>query len=137
MYTATIKSKTPVNGAIKVDVEFTDGVTSVIESCIPQDENGFKFWVKSRLAVFNSATEIDSTYAVNDPVDVTDPVVTPPVPTQEEVDRDKWIANYRKWVKVKTTLVDTGVLVGDEAQLVTLKNKVTNDFLPAYLDFII
>ena len=136
MYTATIKNKEFVNGALRVTVDFSDGVTTVTESCIPQDFNGLKFWVKSRLATFNGGQEIDTTFNVNDPIDPTDPVVTPPTPTAQEIARNEWLQNYRKWVKVKSTLIDTGVLTGNEAQLVTLKNKVTNDLLPAYLDFI-
>lgn len=133
MYTATIKKKTIDNGVLRVEVEFSDGVDSVIESCIPQDLTGLKFWVKSRLATFNGAKDIDTTLSVNDPVDVSDPVVTPYVPTQAELDEQEWIADYRKWVKVKTTLIDTGVLTGNEAPVLALQNKVKTNFKASYL----
>lgn len=136
MYTATIKKKTIDNGVLRVEVEFSDGVNSIVESCIPQDLDGLKYWVKSRLATFNGALSIDTTLGVNDTVDVSDPVVTPPTPTAEEIARDAWLANYKKWVRVKTTLIDTGILTGNETKAVQLKTKVQNDFLPAYLDFI-
>lgn len=136
MYTAKINRKDYVAGVLRVFVDFTNGTDTYTESCIPQDENGLKFWVKSRLATYNAGAVIDTGYVDGSTIDVSDPVVTPPTPTQEEIGRDTWIRNYRKWVKVKETLVDTGVLTGSEPQLVTLKNKVTNDLLPAYLDYI-
>lgn len=136
MYTAKIINKEYVGAALRVSVEFSDGVTTVVETCIPQDEAGFKFWVKSRLTTFNSGKTIDSTTAIDDVVDVADPVVVPPTPTAEEIARDAWLTNYRKWIKIKSTLIDTGVLTGSETKLVQLKAKVTSDFLPAYLDII-
>lgn len=136
MYTAKIINKEQVNGALKVTVEFSDGVTSVHESCIPQDFDGLKFWVKSRLATFNGAKEIDSTFAVDDTIDVTDPVVTPPTPTQAEIDRTEWLKDYAKWVRVKTTLIDTGIFTGSETPAVNLKNKVKNGFKADYLNYI-
>lgn len=136
MFTATIKNKEFVNGVLKVTVDYSDGVTTVTESCIPQDFDGLKFWVKSRLATFNGGQEIDSTLSINDPIDPADSVVTPPVPTQAEIDRDTWISDYRKWVKVKTTLIDTGIFTGNEAPAVALKNKVTTNFLADYLNYL-
>lgn len=135
MYTATIKNKEFTSGILKVTVDFTDGITTLTETCIPQDFNGLKFWVKSRLATLNSGQEIDSAFAVNDIIDVTDPVVTPPAPTAEEIARAEWFANYHKWLKVKTTLIDSGVLTGNETKAVALLNKVKAGFLPEYLDF--
>lgn len=136
MYTAIIKSKEFTNGILKVTVEFTDGVTTLTETCIPQDFNGLKFWVKSRLATLNGGQEIDSTLAVNDTIDVTDPVVMPPTPTQEETERTEWLKDYAKWVRVKTTLIDTGVFTGNEAPAMALKAKVTTGFKTDYLNFI-
>jgi hypothetical protein len=65
-----------------------------------------------------------------------DPVINPPAPTQSEIDRRQWINDYNKWVKIKQTLIDTGILTGSEAPLVTLKDRVKTNFKPAYLDFI-
>lgn len=136
MYTAKIANKEMINGVVKVYVDFTDGVKTVQETCIPQDEDGFKFWVKSRLATFNSAETINATYAKDSVIDVSDTVVTPPQPTAQEIARAEWFANYTKWLKVKSTLIDTGVLTGNETKAITLLNKVKADFLPAYLDYI-
>lgn len=136
MYTAKIVNKDYVGGALQISVEFTDGVKTITEHCTPSDEGGFKHWVKSRLATFNYAKQADATVAVNDVIDVTDPAPVIPVQTAEETARDKWLKKYNKWVKIKTTLIDTGILTGDEANLVTLKGKVQSDYLPEYLDLI-
>ena len=136
MYTAKIFDKSFTGGVLRVQVEFTNGTDSIFESCVPQDENGLKFWVKSRLAQLNFAGDVDTKFPTGSTVDVSNPVVTPPTPTAEEIARDEWLKNYYKWIKVKSTLIDTGVLTGSETKLVQLKAKVTSDFLPAYLDLI-
>lgn len=132
MYTAKIHDKSFDAGVLRVQVEFTDGATSLFESCIPQDEGGLKYWIKSRLDQLNFASVIDNKYSVGTTVDVSTPVVTPPTPTASDI----WIADYNKWVKVKTQLIDTGILTGNEAKVVALKIKVQTNFLPAYLDLI-
>ena len=131
MFTAKIQNKVTEGAQIRVFVEFTDGVTSVIESCIPQNEDGLKYWVKSRLDTFNSATTINSTYVVDQAIDVSEPVVVPPTPTAAELDEAAWLSDYRTWVK--TTLIDTGILTGSETQLVNLKTRVQTNFKAAYL----
>jgi hypothetical protein len=136
MYTATITNKEFINGALRVTVEFSDGVTTVTESCIPQDYDGLKFWVKSRLATFNSAKEIDTDLAINDPVDVADPTPVVPVLTQDEIDQNDWLQDYKRWVKVKTTLIDTGVLTGNETQVQALRTRVQTNFKATYINFI-
>lgn len=134
MYTAKINRKDYVNGVVRVFVDFTNGTDTYTESCIPQDEAGLKFWVKSRLAAFNVGEVVETKYADGADVDVSDPVVTPP--TQAEQDRIDWFRNYKKWVIVKTTLIDTGIFTGNEAPAVALKNKVQTDFKPEYLNFL-
>ena len=136
MYTAKLLKKTQDGGAKRFHVEFTDGTNTFIESVVPQDGSGFKFWVKSRLAVFNNSEALAGTLADNSVVDTSDPVVVPPTPTQAELDRQEWLINYQKWVKVKATLIDTGILTGNETQVTNLKTKVQDDFKASYLDSI-
>ncbi len=136
MYTARISNKTTENGIFTIYVEFTNGTNTVTEWCRPQNEDGFKHWVKSRLEAFNASETLDTAYSANDIVDVTDPIVTPPTPTQAEIDRDAWLVDYRRWVKVKSTLIDTGILTGNEAQVTTLRNRVSTNFKPEYLNLL-
>lgn len=133
MWTATLKNKEQVGGAIKVTVDYTDGVKTVTESCIPQDRNGFEQWVKSRLATFNGGGEIDSAYAVDEPVVFEEPVVVQP--TQAELDQREWSLNYYKLQQVQK-LIDLGVLTGTETPVTNLRTKVKNNFQVAYLDLL-
>jgi hypothetical protein len=136
MYIAKIHDKSFDAGVLRVQVEFTDGVISLFESCVPQDEGGLKYWIKGRLDQLNFATNINIDYPDGQIVDVSVPVVTPPIQTPEQIAQDKWLAQYTKWVKIKTTLIDTGILTGTEPKLVTLKGKVQSDYLPSYIDLL-
>lgn len=129
MFTHKIISKEFENGVLVLGVEFTDGVKVITEIVKPQDEAGFKFWLKQRLASLNSLAVLE-TVTVNTSVDLTDPVI---VETQAELDKKQWFKDYRKWVSIKSNLIDTGVLTGNETQVVALLNKVKADFKPAYL----
>lgn len=134
MYTAKIHDKSFDAGVLRVQVEFTDGTTSLFESCIPQDEGGLKYWIKGRLDQLNFASTSDVKYAVGSTVDLSEtPVVQK---TQAEINRDNWVLLYQRWLRVKTGLIDTGILTGNEAKVVALKAKVQSDFLPAYVDII-
>jgi hypothetical protein len=130
MWTATLKTKEAVAEGIRVTVEFSNGTKTLTETVIPQDETGFRHWVKSRLTSLNSIEEIDTKYAVEQPVDVTETVVQP---TAEELARIEWFGDYRKLEQVQK-LIDLAVLTGNETPVVNLRNKVKNNFLPAYID---
>lgn len=131
MWTATVKNKEFVNGAIRVTVDFSNGTDTVTESCIPQDKDGFTHWVKSRLATFNGGEVINQEFAVNAPVDFVEP--TPVVPTAEEMARQTWFADYYKLQQVQK-LIDLAVLTGSETAVVNLRKKVKNNFQVSYLD---
>ena len=131
MYTATLKSKTlGADGIVSVEVEFTDGVTTVSETVKPASLNNLKVWVSNRLSVLNGSKDIDANATVGAPI------TTAVAPTQAELDRDAWLADYRKWVKVKTSLIDTQILNGNETAVVALQTKVKNGFKASYIDFI-
>lgn len=136
MYTAKIFDKSFNAGILRVQVEFTNGTDSIYESCVPQDEGGLKYWVKSRLDQLNFATTIDSKLPIGSTVDVSTPTPVIPTQTAAEIARDEWLKDYRTWVKVKSTLIDTGILTGSETKVVNLKAKVMSGFLPAYVDLI-
>lgn len=132
MYTAKIKNKEIINGVINVTVDFSDGVNTITEVCKPQDEAGFKFWVKSRLDTFNGAQTLDTTYAVDDTVDFIEP--TPPTPTQAEIDEAKWFADYQRFVRIKTTLVDTGIVDINHPKVQALLSTVQSGLKASYVD---
>lgn len=135
MYTAKLVGKTLNNGNLSVDVEFTNGVNVLTETCRPSDETGLNHWVASRLKTLNAGEEIAAKYAEGVTIDP-NPVVTPPAPTAAEIARNEWLANYHKWTRVKLYLIDTGLFTGNEAKATALKAKVIDDFRPEYFDYI-
>lgn len=136
MYTAKIHDKSLNEGRLWINVEFTDGVTSIVEGLSPQDENALKEWVKEKLNFYNNVKPVVDLLNSGDTIDVSEPVVEPQVIPNDIKLRNEWVQRYNRWVKVKTTLIDTGILTGSETALVTLKNKVKTDFLPDYINYI-
>lgn len=136
MYTAKVLRKEEDNGVVKVFVTFTDGVNTQTEWCIPQDRAGFDFWVKSRLAVFNTGQELQTELVDGADIDVSDTVVTPPVLTQAEIDRNAWLEKYAKWIRIKTTVVDTEIVPISNAKLQTLLTDLKATLKPEYIDYI-
>ena len=137
-WTATY-TKELINGVKTIVITYTDGVDTATEKYdaqahtteewIGQRAKGKLDWLNSRDTVFAA---LPSTPTVP-PVPQT-PVVVPP--TQDELDFRAWIADYHKWIKVKTTLIDTGILTGNEVKVVELKTRVQSTFKPVYLNSI-
>jgi len=130
MWIATVKIKEELVQGIRVTVVFSNGTKTLAETVIPQDETGFRHWVKSRLASLNSIDEIGAKYAVDEAVDVTEQVVTP---TADELATRAWFADFRKMVEVGK-LISLGVFAGTEAPIVNLRNKLKTNFKVEYLD---
>lgn len=137
MYTAKVLKKEVENGIVKVFVTFTDGVNSQTEWCIPQDRQGFDFWVKSRLSVFNTGQELQADLADGADIDVSN---TTPTLSQAELDKQAWFAKYNELEQLEK-IATKNFLTG--ARLTALNNKISSakSFLDAnakveYLDFI-
>lgn len=135
-FTAKIISKSVDNGVPVITVEFSDGTSVIQESCRPQDLNGLKQWAKSRISTFESRNVIDSTFVLNSTMDLSDPVVTPPVLTQAEIDRNNWLTDYRTLVKAYQTLVVPGIIGANNPTYTALMSKVQSGLKASYLDFI-
>lgn len=131
MWTATVKNKDATTGIMHVSVDFSNGVKTLTEVCIPQDKDGFDHWVKSRLATLNSATVIDSVYAVGSPVVIADPVVA--TPTAAEIARNEWFNDFRKLQQAQK-LVDLGVILTTNAKIVALRDRLKTNLRVEYID---
>lgn len=136
MFTAKIKEKNTDQGVIKIYVDFTDGVKTITEWCIPQNEEGFKHWVKSRLEAFNSSINLEEKLVVDATVDVTEKEVVQPVLTQAEIDRNVWLDKYYRWVRIKQTIVDTGIVPVTQPKLAAMLQNLKDTLKPEYIDFI-
>ncbi len=128
MYTAKLITRDMDQGRYKWTVEFTDGSKTWTEFFY----DGKYEQVRNRVAYkLKELNEVD-TFTEGQTID---PIVnTPVIQTPEEIARDKWLQIYTKWVRIKTTLIDTGILTGNETKLTQLKAKVQSDFIPAYID---
>lgn len=133
MFTAKIIDKKEEGATIAITVEFSDGVDTYAEVVRPQDENGFKYFVKQRCESLTTAKALKEADNVGKVV-VTDIPVVPP--TQVEVDRNVWLEKYYRWVSIKKNLIDTGVLTGSEKQVTDYLADVKATFKPAYINFI-
>jgi hypothetical protein len=136
MYTAKVLRKEEDNGVVKVFVTFTDGVNTQTEWCIPQDRAGFDLWVKSRLAVFNTGQELQTDLVDGADIDVSDPVVVPPVLTQDEIDRNTWLTKYHRWLDVKFKLVDSGIVPVSNTKVTAMLADLKTTLKAEYIDYI-
>lgn len=127
MFTAKINRKENRGGAIEVFVDFTDGVSTYTDSCIPSDRDGFRFWVKSRLTVYNTAPDLQTELVPGADFDASDPVVTPP--TQAQIDKDLWFAKYYELERLEQ-IAARNFLTG--ARLTVLNNKIST--VKSFLD---
>lgn len=132
MYTATLKSKTFQRAAnrILVVVEVTNGADSFDRefSFAPNTTvEAMKRTAKSYLDELNAAAgNVDAL------TDLTYTEPTPVEPTAAELAKQAWEENWAKLQKVDQ-LIAAGVLTGAETAVVTLRNKVKDDFKPTYL----
>lgn len=131
MFTASIIGKEiQVDGRTKVEVSFTDGVKTFSKFVIPQDKDGLEGFILGELKQLNIA-DADIPIGVFTP-----PTPTPPVVDTETQARIDWFTKVGKLSRVRTLLLDTKVLLGDEAEITNLVNEVKQDYKKEYLDFI-
>lgn len=102
MFTAKITNKERTAQGLQITVEFTNGSEAHTETVIPQDKAGFDYWFKSRLTTLNTAVEMDADFNVGDELTVEE---TPtPEPTKEELEREEWIALWKRYKKAEMAM---------------------------------
>jgi len=134
MFTHKIISKEFENGVLVLGVEFTDGVKVITEAVKPQDEEGFKYWLNQRLISLNSLTTLESV-VVGSGIDLT-PTAPVDTRTQAEKDRDTWLVKYRRWIEVKTKVIDTGIIPANHPKAVSLLDELKANIQEEYIDYI-
>jgi len=132
MYTATITKKDVVPQGVQLEVTFSNGTDTLVETIVPQDKRGFNHWVDSRIKSLDTLDEMKAEDNVNKVVDTSTPVETE---TQAVIDEREWFKNYTTLQEVQK-LIDLAVLTGTEPKVVALRAKVKADFKPAYLNLI-
>lgn len=133
MYTATLKGDVIDREKSRriITVEFTNGTTTFLRDFqfrVEEDPTVIKRTVTAALNELN-ATPAPLT-------DLTPPTDTPPAaPTQAELERNEWLADWKKLEAVKR-LIDNGVLTGTETAVTNLRTKTRTSFKIAYLDLL-
>lgn len=140
MFTAKVQKKETTSGTFKVFVEFSDGETSTIEWCIPQNKEGLNHWIKSRLETLNAGIEIDAELNVGDAL-TGEEVVEEPVPTPEEEARNTWLIKWHEYsnaLRGMKALEEAGITPTSEETTAfeELKTWVADNRKPEYTHFI-
>lgn len=129
MYTAKLIKRDIDQGRYKWTVDFTDGTKTWTEFFYDSKYEQVQSRVANKLKELN---EVD-TFTEGQDIDATIPTVTPP--TQAELDRATWIADWRK-LEVANKLVAAGVISDTLPAYVTFKNKVAADFKVSYINYL-
>lgn len=129
MYTATLKNRIIEGGVIRWVVGFSKGEEYFTESFIVNKYSDLQPRVARRLAELN----YEDTFTIDGIIDPTLPVE--PVVSQADLDRMEWLQDWRK-LETANKLIANGIILDTLPGYITLKNKVTSDFKPSYLNFL-
>jgi hypothetical protein len=136
MFTAKIQRTEQTHTGLDIYVDFyNDGVFSHTENVVPQDKTGFFYWKESRLKSLNTKEVLKTELSVGQDITAfSDEVVVELTPA--ELARKTWLEKYSRWVRVKETLIDTGVILATNPRAQSLLADVKATLEPEYLDFI-
>jgi predicted phosphohydrolase len=133
-WTPTIQTKEKIRGQLHVVIQYTDGTITFNEDQWLSSPTTLNDVVASRVAQLSALDTYYNTLIVGSAISTTP---TPPATlTQADIDRNTWLLNYRKLVKAKTTLVDTGVITTAQPTYAALLTTVQTGLLASYLDYI-
>ena len=133
-WTPTLIAAEKQNGKIHVVIRYSDGTITFSEDQFLSSPQTLNDIVANRI---NQLTALDSFFATLVVGSAISTTPTPVVPLlQPEIDRNAWLVLYRKLVKAKTTLVDTGVITVSNPTYAALLSQVQTGLLASYLDYI-
>ncbi len=139
MYTVTLQRAEVVKGEGKINtiVEISDGVATFTKSfVVGLREPDVLARVAQQVKHFIEGLENADAAVAAVPLGVIDLANVPTtIATQAELDRNAWIVKYNRLVGAKK-MVDLGIFSDTQPQYVALKNQVTSDFRPAYINFV-
>lgn len=128
MFIPTITGSSQTKELFNVNVDFSNGTDTFSDTFKAQTQQELKQIIKNRVDTLNKIETLKPIIA-NGVVDISDTPLTQP-----QIDERDWFLLYNKWIVVKTKLIDTGILTGNETQIVSLKSQVQNGFKAAYLN---
>lgn len=138
MYTTKIIDKSIQRSAkrVVVKVEFSkDGITDMEEFSFGLASftlDALKRAINTHLSTLQKAEwEVANVEIGN--IDTTIKEPAPVLPTQAEIDKQKWLAMYDVLQNIKP-LIDNGIFTGAEPKIAALKTKLKADFKPEYIN---
>ena len=137
-WTATLTKELAPDQTRVLRITYSDGSRSLFERFDFRSDTDLAYIQRRARDKIAALDAQDALYAAlsDGPITPASPDPPPPTPTQAELDREAWLVKYRRWVKVKTTLIDTEILIGNEAPVVNLKAEVQSGLLPSYLPYL-
>ena len=133
MYTATTISKREVPEGIEYTIEFSDGIRTLTEPVIPQDEDGFRYFIEARLKSLNSSKTLPTKF-VDGEVIIFDNAT--PVLTQAQINQNQYFNDLNRYNRIITYLVEPSFVAVDLPEVVALSAELKTNFKPEYLNFI-
>lgn len=97
----------------------------------------FSFGIYEELVTMKKAFNqyLDELNFVPPPITDLAPVAEP-VLTQAEKDRAAWLYKHAKWVRIKTTLIDTGIIPATNPKAQAMIDDLKTTLKAEYIDFI-
>lgn len=129
--TAVVTDPTPT--IAQVTIAYTDGTRTDTVTERVSEASALKQIVRNGITERERRDAIAALIAAP-PIGAVD--LSVPAPTQAQIDLQQFLTDYNNWVAVKTKLIDTGVLTGQETPCVNLLNKVKSEFKAGYLPYI-
>lgn len=132
MWTAKFVSKQQTTNGLRVVVNFINGTEFIQKDyyMVSPSIDLLKQIVKNEIDALSKRDN----FSLTDGQDIDITVVSPPGPTQEDLDRKTYSLDMEKLRKT-IELVNFGVFSGTETQIQTLRNKIKAEFQASYLDF--
>lgn len=129
-FIATLINKEQENDKIRVWVDYTDGASTFSDNFTITDEGDLKRQVKNKIIQLTKAKSAFQNLVIDGEIDISSPD-----PTQAELDRQEFLANYSKLQRINVA-VNLGILTGDETFITNLINTIRTSFKPEYIDVI-
>lgn len=136
MYTANLIAKTIKRAArqIEITVEFDNGSDPVFQEKFVFAFDANVDTIKKAVKRYKDALEAaEKTNVPFGTIDLS--TVTDEIPTAVERAAQNWLRNFNRLENVEK-LVSLGVLTGQEAPVVSLRQKLADDFRPAYIELL-
>lgn len=132
MWTSEITEKVRENGSLRIRVKFTNGTNTVEElysvNFSNPDINWLKRQVANKILALNNIDSFDASLTLG----TFDSTIVDPTPSQEDLDKKKFMFDYGRWLSVKKA-IDAGILTGNEVPVQNLLNLVKSEFKATYL----